>query len=243
LPANGNAWHPINAIVNEKTSLKAGKKGSKKAAMAQKTILRGVLDARVNDLEIAPKHWMAATAEGLFTSNNQGRSWSGGPVMGNKDLISVKSNGDLLIAATRTLVFFSSDNGIAWRRANLPPYITSIRALATTPDQQILIASREGAFRSSDAGLSWERSYNGLPDSNINSISYDGAGNRLLATSTATGVIFESTDGGRNWHRGPDAGYPLHSVNVVKGRFLAATPFDGVVLQPLNETESAAKLN
>ena len=239
LAANGSSWHPINAVINEKTSLRGGKKGSKKTQI----VSRSVLDARVNDIEITPKRWLAATSAGLFASTNRGQSWSGGPVMGNKDLVSVRSSGNLMAVATRTAVLFSTDNGIAWRRANLPSYVTSIRELAMTPDQQILIASREGAFRSEDSGLSWQRSYNGLPDANISSISYDEAGNRLLATSTVTGVIFESEDGGRNWHRGPDAGYPLHSVEVVKGRFIAATPFDGVVLQPINDTQSASRLN
>ncbi|MGH9528413.1 MAG: WD40/YVTN/BNR-like repeat-containing protein [Terriglobales bacterium] len=242
LPANGSLWHPINAVINEKTLFRTAKKGTRKTSMAQKVITRSALDARVNDIEIAPRRWMAATSVGLFTSANQGKSWSGGPVMGNKDLVSVRSNGTLVVAATRSSVLFSADSGVAWRAAKLPSYVTDIRELAITPDQQILIASREGAFRSSDSGLSWQRSYNGLPDANISSITYDDSGNRLLATSTATGVIFESEDGGRNWHRGPDAGYPLHSVEVVKGRFIAATPFDGVVLQPINET-NAASLN
>ncbi len=243
LPANSSSWHPINAIVNEKTLLRSGKKGSKKVSVAQKTITRSVLDARVNDIEISPRRWMAATTAGLFTSTNQGKSWSGGAVMGNKDLISVRSSGNLMVAATRTSVLFSTDSGVGWRLGNLPSYVTDIRELALTPDQQILIASREGAFRSADSGLSWQRSYNGLPDANISSITYDEPGARLLATSTATGVIFESEDGGRNWHRGPDAGYPLHSVEVVKGRFIAATPFDGVVLQPINDIQSASRLN
>lgn len=243
LPANGSAWHPINSVINERTIFTAVKKGPKKTSVARKVVSRSVFDARVNDIEIAPRRWMAATSAGLFTSTNQGKSWSGGPVMGNKDLVAVKSGGNLVVAATRTAVLFSTDSGMAWRRANLPSNVINIRGLAMTPDQQILIASGEGAFRSSDSGLSWQRSYNGLPDANISSITYDESGNRLLATSTATGVIFESEDGGRNWHRGPDAGYPLHSVEVVKGRFVAATPFDGVVLQPANETESASRLN
>ncbi len=242
LPPNGSSWRPINAIVNEKTSFKAAKKGAKKA-LAQKTITKSVLDAKVNEIEIAPKRWLAATSVGLFTSTNQGKTWTGGPVLGNKELVAAKSNGEVIVAATRTSVLFSTDNGADWQRANIPSYVTTIRGLAITPDQQLLIASREGAFRSSDSGATWERSYNGLPDANISSISYDESANRLLATSTATGVIFESEDGGKSWHRGPDAGYPLHSVNVVKGRFLAATPFDGVVLQPLNETESASRVN
>jgi photosystem II stability/assembly factor-like uncharacterized protein len=197
----------------------------------------------VSDIEIARKRWMAATSAGLFTSTNAGKSWSGGPVLGKVDLVSVKSNDELVVAATRTDVLVSTDSGMSWKQSSLPPYVMNIRGVTITPDQQILIASGQGAYRSSDSGLSWQRSYNGLPDSNISSISYDESGNRLLATSIATGVIFESVDGGRNWNRGPDTGYPLHSVSVVHGRFLAATAFDGVVMQPANETESASAMN
>jgi hypothetical protein len=80
----------------------------------------------------------------------------------------------------------------------------------------------------------------GLPDKDITSIVYDANGKRLLATSMQTGVIFESTDSGRTWQRGPDSGYPLRRVSVVHGRFLGATPFDGVILQPEGGSESAA---
>lgn len=243
LPASGSTWHPINTIINEKTSLRTVKKGAKNSAAAKPTVVRSTMDVHVSDIEVAHKRWMAATSAGLFTSSNAGKSWSGGPVMGKVDLVSVKSNGELVVAATRTDVLVSTDSGMSWKQSSLPSYVMNIRGVAITPDHQILIASGQGAYRSSDSGLSWQRSFNGLPDSNISSISYDESGNRLLATSIATGVIFESEDGGRNWHRGPDSGYPLHSVSVVHGRFLAATAFDGVVMQPANETESASATN
>src|SRR5712692_9853950 len=81
---------------------------------------------------------------------------------------------------------------------------------------------------------------NGLPSWDITSVSFDASHNRLLATSDATGVIFVSGDGGRSWQRGPDTGFPLRRVSVVGGRFVAATPFDGVVLQPDDGNISAA---
>ncbi len=243
LPANGSAWHPINTVINEKTALRTVKKGTKNTAVARTTAVRSTLDVHVSDVEIGRKRWMAATSAGLFTSTNAGKSWSGGPVMGKVDLVSVKSNDELVVAASRTNVLVSTDSGMSWKQSSLPSYVMNVRGVTITPDQQILIASGQGAYRSSDSGLSWQRSYNGLPDSNISSISYDESGNRLLATSIATGVIFESVDGGRNWNRGPDTGYPLHSVTVVHGRFLGATAFDGVVMQPANETESASAMN
>ena len=119
--------------------------------------------------------------------------------------------------------------------------MTSIRGVTVTPDSQIQIASREGAFRSSDSGATWEHILNGLPDKNISSISVDGSRKRLLATSMAAGVVFQSSDNGRTWHRGPDTGYPLRRISVVHGRYVAATPFDGVIVQPEHDESASAE--
>ncbi len=240
LEHNASEWRPANTILNEKVSYRTVKKGSKKVSVASKTATRSVLEAKVSDVEVTPKRWLAATSAGLFTSANDGKTWTGGPVMGKNDFVSVGANGELIVAATHTNVVFSNDGGSAWQQAALPNYLTSIRSVTVTPDAQILVASREGAFRSSDSGATWEHMMNGLPDKNISSISYDGKGKRVLATSNATGVVFESHDGGRSWRRGPDSGYPLRRVSVVQGRFMAATPFDGVILQPGNDSESAS---
>jgi photosystem II stability/assembly factor-like uncharacterized protein len=109
-----------------------------------------------------------------------------------------------------------------------------------TPDSQIIVASREGAFESADNGATWHHLLNGIPDKNISSVSYDEQSKRLLATSTETGVVFQSSDSGRTWHRGPDSGYPMRRISVVHGRYMAATPFDGVIAQPETESESAS---
>jgi photosystem II stability/assembly factor-like uncharacterized protein len=243
LDHNASEWHPINSVVNEKVSYRTVKKGSKKVQVSSKTATRSVLEGKVNDVEVGSKRWLAATSTGLFTSTNDGKSWTGGPVMGKNDFVSVAANGEMIVAATHTNVVFSNDGGGAWQQASLPNYLTSIRNVMVTPDGQILMASREGAFRSSDSGATWEHMMNGLPDKNVSSISYDHKGKRLLATSMATGVVFASQDGGRTWSRGPDSGYPLRRVSVVQGRFMAATPFDGVVAEPSDASESASASN
>jgi photosystem II stability/assembly factor-like uncharacterized protein len=235
LAHNASEWSPINNIINRTASSKA-KKGSKTA----KTEKRSILTARVSEIEITPTTWMAATSAGLFTSSNQGKSWSGGPVMGKQDFVSVQANGNLIALATRSNVLVSKDDGKTWQDSSLSSYVSSIRGVTITSDGTIMFASREGAFRSPNAGAGWEHMQNGLPDKNISSISYDEHDKRLLATSTETGVIFESEDSGHSWTRGPDTGYPLRHISVVHGRFLAATPFDGVVMQPENDDRSAS---
>ncbi len=245
LERNASQWRPINNIVTEKTParlVKVSAKG-KKGAKTVKTpavLVRYTLDARVSDVEVTPKRWLAATGAGLLTSTNQGKTWTGGPVLGKTDFVSVESEVDLIVAATRTNVLYSTNAGTSWQQAPLSSYITSIHGVTLTPEGEILVASREGAFRSSDSGATWEHVVNGLPDKNISSIAYDQGRKRLLATSTATGVVFESKDSGRSWHRGPDSGYPLRRISVVRGRFVGATPFDGVIVQPENEAESAS---
>jgi len=229
LRRNASTWTPINNIVEEK--------GSRKT----KTAVRSVLTAKVSDIEITPKHWLAATAAGLYVSSNDGQSWNGGPVKGQKDFVSVRADGELIAVATRSSVLTSTNGGASWQESNtLAPFVSSIRTLTITPDKQIMIASREGAFRSPNAGGGWEHMQNGLPDKNISSITYDQSSNQLLATSTETGVVFESQDNGQSWQRGPDTGYPLRRISVVHGHFVAATPFDGVVVQPDGDRSASA---
>jgi photosystem II stability/assembly factor-like uncharacterized protein len=239
LEPKASEWHPINNVVNEKVSFRSQTKGRKKVAVARKSVNRSVLSARVDDIEIVPGRWLAATSAGLFTSTNEGRSWTGGPVLGKLELVSVQASGNLLVAATRILVLLSTDSGTTWTQAALPSYLT-IRGVTLTPEGEILVAAREGAYRSSDSGATWGHMLNGLPDKNISSISYDRGSKLLLATSTATGVVFESQDGGLSWHRGPDAGYSLRHIGLLHGRFVAATPFDGVIVQPESEPQSAS---
>ena len=227
LPRHASDWTPINDVINHTA------KGAKSEA-------HSILTAHVSDVEITPTAWMAATSAGLFTSANQGKSWTGGAIMGKQDFVSVKADGKLIAVATRSDVLVSKDGGSTWQDSGLSAHVTSIRGVTITSDGQILFASREGAYRSPNGGAGWEHMQNGLPDKNISSISYDQSNQRLLATSTETGVVFESQDGGHTWTRGPDTGYPLRQVSVVQGRFLAATPFDGVVIQPDNDDHSAS---
>jgi photosystem II stability/assembly factor-like uncharacterized protein len=235
LAHNASEWSPINNVINRTASSRA-KKGSK----AAKVEIRSILTARVNEIEITPTAWLAATSAGLFASSNQGKSWSGGPVMGKQDFVSVQADGKLIALATRSNVLVSKDDGKTWQDSSLSSYVSSIRGVTITSDGTIMFASREGAFRSPNGGGGWEHMQNGLPDKNISSITYDQSNKRLLATSTETGVVFESVDAGHTWTRGPDTGYPLRHISVVHGRFVAATPFDGVVIQPENDDRSAS---
>jgi photosystem II stability/assembly factor-like uncharacterized protein len=238
LERNASEWHPMNVLLLE-SKLRTPRKGSRKAVTTA-TFQKSQLESRVNDLELGSGRWLAATTTGIYSSTDQGKTWKGGQILAQIDFVSVRAEGSTVVAATRSSVLVSNDSGATWKRAGLPSYVVSIRSAAIASDSQIMIAAREGAFRSGDGGATWEHVVNGLPGKDITSVSFDPTHQRLLATSDATGVIFESRDGGRSWQRGPDSGFPLRRVSVIGGRFVGATPFDGVVLQPENESISAA---
>src|SRR6267378_1780988 len=238
LAHNATEWHPMNSMVTEQT-VKTAKKGSKKAKTSTVIKKSGDLDARVNDLELGSQHWLAATSQGIYTSSDQGKTWKGGPVLGQKDFVSVRAQGPFMVATTRSIALVSNDSGATWKQTGLPSYLVGIRGSAMASDT-IVIAAREGIFRSADGGNNWEHVVDGLPSKDITSVSFDATHKRFLVTSDSTGVIFVSNDSGRSWQRGPDTGFPLRRVSVIGGRFVAATPFDGVVLQPDDGNISAA---
>ena len=234
------AWHPINNVVLEKTvertvKLKSGKTKTVKSTSSTRSVLEG----RVSDTDVASSRWFAATSAGLFSSKDQGKVWMGGPIAGQQDFVSVQAQEGLVVAATRSTVLVSQNAGATWQPAVLASYPINVRSVTVAPDGQVFVATREGAFHSADSGQSWNHVVAGLPDKDITSVTYDGSHKRLLATSGQTGVVFESSDGGSTWQRGPDSGFPLRRVSVVHGHYVGATPFDGVIAQPENEAHSA----
>jgi photosystem II stability/assembly factor-like uncharacterized protein len=225
LDQNGNSWRSSNNTI-------PGDKPVSRKSSGARIEVRSALDTRVNEVDVVGGRWLAATATGIFASSNSGKTWVGGAVLDRHDFVSVSSTGDLEVAATRSEVLISKNAGTEWYLSEVPPALVGIRGVTLTADGQILIASREGGFRSLDAGATWERMLNGLPARDISSIAYDQERKRLLATSMSTSFVFESTDGGRSWREGADSGYPLRRINVMGKRFVAATPFDGVIIQP-----------
>jgi len=190
LEHNASEWHAMNVVANPETKTVA-RKGSKKPVTTT-TYKKSELDARVNDVELDSRRWLAATTSGVYASTDLGKTWHGGRVLGQQDFVNVRSKGETIVAATRSSVVVSNDGGATWKQAGLPNYVVSIRSTAIGGEGQFLIASREGAYRSNDGGATWQHIVDGIPAKDITSVSFDSKHKRLLATSDSTGVIFES---------------------------------------------------
>ena len=233
----GTEWHPMNTVVveHEKTVVTRAKNG-KRLKKTVKTESKSELNARVTDIDVTPEKWFAATSDGLFYSTTRGRFWIGGPVLGQRDLIFVRAHGSTMVATTRHDIFVSNNGGETWNQASVGKFISKIHGVAITPDNEIWVASKEGAFHAVN-GTNFEHVLNGLPYHDLGAIAFDEHGKRLIASSDVSGEVFESRDNGHNWQRTSDSGWPIRSFSVVRGRVLAATPFDGVIAQPPSEAQ------
>jgi len=186
--------------------------------------------AKINDIEITPQEWFAATSAGLYTSSNEGKTWTRGTALGKLYLVSVRATSNEIVVASPRKVLVSAQGGNKWRTLRgLPAYINSIQSLAITRRKEIIIGSSQGAFRHLNAG--WARLQLGPSGKNISFVAYDESNQRLLATTADNTGIFESRDGGHSWRRDSDTGYRLRQLSLVGGRLVAATRFDGVILR------------
>ena len=233
--ASQERWSPIDRIANEKIVI-VRKATKTRKALTRKEVKTGILKARVTDIQVRDNKWIAASTQGFFTSSNLGRTWQGGTLAGHSDFTLIRTSSKLMAAAGRNFLLASVDGGENWYEAKLPKIITSINDVALAPDDSIWLACREGLYRSSDGGDNWQRLLK-LPVVNLSSVFYDAFSKSILVTAMESTEVFSSTDNGATWrHR--DSGWLLRTITEDRGKLVASTAFDGVVLEK-PATESA----
>lgn len=225
------SWRPINTVTVQK-QVRVPAKTKKGKATFRTEFVRSTFSGRVARLATTPTVWFAATSSGLFRSTDNGKTWQGGPILGNTSFLAVQVLDRNVVAATLGGIVVSKDGGSTWAKATVPIYVTAIYSATITPSA-VWIATREGALRSTDGGATWEHSLGGLPGRDIVGIDYDSFGGKLLATAR-TGHLFESLDGGNSWQK-IDSGWTVRNVASFKGKLLVMTAFDGLVMKRQSE--------
>jgi photosystem II stability/assembly factor-like uncharacterized protein len=187
---------------------------------------------RILGFDLSGDIWFAATNDGLFITRDHGRKWYNVPVEGEREFIAVArfSDGNVGVIGPKR-GYLSTDDGKTWSAMPLPQYVTGIYSLTQAGDGSLWMGTREGALQSSDGGKSWDHILGGLPARNVYVVRYDASGQRLLATAQHTHGVYESKDGGKNWHRTPDTGVSIRSALNFQGKLLAASSYNGLLLQ------------
>ncbi len=219
----------------------AGKSAAKKAESLHETPIPIAIAPRIRSLLITGKAWYAATNEGLFVSEDEGKKWYGQPVLGEMDLIGIQeTDTGTLAAASPTQAFVSNDAGKIWTPLTLPSYVTVVYNVAAALDGSLWLSTREGALHSTDQGKSWEHVLGGLPPREILSVHYDSGAQRLLATALHTRTVFESKDAGKTWQPSSASIVSIRAAMSYQGRILAATTHNGLLLEKSGHVAAAA---
>lgn len=185
--------------------------------------------------------WYAATTEGLFISKDHGRKWYGSMVQGESEFIAVNSltDGSVTLVAPKH-AYLSHDEGKTWSEMAIPKYVTGLYNLTQAGDGSLWLATREGALHSTDNGNTWEHVLGGLPPRNVYVVRYDAASRRLLATAQHTHGVYASGDDGKTWRLSPDTGVSIRVAMNFQGHLLAASSYNGLLLQQGTGTAETA---
>ncbi len=188
-------------------------------------------DGSVYGLATTDKSMLAITSIGLMTSEDNGQSWALAGVERSGDWRSIAAAKENVISASLHSVAFSADAGRSWSPMVLPEGLTLVGAVAVEPSGRLWIAGREGVYLSSDAGRTWTTPKN-LFVTSVNSLYYDEATSRMLVTTGGyTSILFivSLPDLKVTF---TDSGWNLRFARPMGDHFIAATMFDGLVIQP-----------
>jgi photosystem II stability/assembly factor-like uncharacterized protein len=237
--AKGASWSPRNTILN--TLVKTATEthgGTRVNVEKQVKDKRREMDSRVHSLDLSGVAWLAATSGGLYTSKDHGASWQGGPVMGAGEYLSVASHGSLLAAARQGGVVLSRDAGQSWMTMGVPAMLTRIHCVAFSGDGTVWVGAREGVYLSRDLGKTWLW-VNRFPLSDVDDLAYDAHLDKVLVSSRSSEEVFAVNPKSLAW-KYAKTGYRINRIRAVGDRLLAASMFDGVLIEPVAANQGTA---
>jgi len=191
---------------------------------------RQEMEGRVRALDLSGEAWLAATPGGVYTSKDKGESWQGGPVMGAGDYLAVAAHGTQLTAARKDGVVLSTDGGESWQPMGIPAMLTRIHAITFSADGTLWLGAREGVYFTHDLGKTWMWVHR-FPLTDVDALFYDAHLGRILVSSRTSDQVYAIDPKTLEW-KWAQTGYKIALVRAVGERLLAASLYDGVLVEP-----------
>lgn len=195
------------------------------------------MDGRVAALLTAGSNWLASTPDGVYRSTDHGKTWRG-PVLRGPNYFYLGKDGSALLASSYEVVWRSMNGGRTWIPLNRPVGLTQITAVTASPGGKIWIGGPQGVFWSGDNGAEWHP-IKDLPTNQIRSLAWNAGTHSVVVTSRITSIVYAINPDTLTW-KWFDTGWRLHAVHVMGGRLVAASPTNGVVVQPLEPGNGSA---
>jgi photosystem II stability/assembly factor-like uncharacterized protein len=213
------------------TASRQGKANGVEARIKAIAAETAAFDGSVYSIASAGDTLYAATSEGLLVSRSAGETWSKVEAVSARELLFVSVAKRVIVAGGLKSAMSSVDGGKTWAEMKLPEELTQVAAGAVDDTGAIWLGGREGIFVSTDDGITWA-TIKKLNIREVNSVYYDRASERVLVTaggkSTMVFAIHQTDRSVQFW----DTGWKLRFARPVGDHLIAATPFDGIVVQP-----------
>jgi hypothetical protein len=113
---------------------------------------------------------------------------------------------------------------------SLPTMLTRIHRVSFSSDGALWLGAREGVYFTRDLGKSWlwiER----LPFRDVDDLYFDAALGKVLVSSRASDQIYSIDPKSLAWTWAA-SGYHINLVRASAGRLVAASLYDGVLVEP-----------
>ena len=216
-----------NTARGKRLPREAGTSQSGENQEASQPVLDAIIYSLVSDGSYLT---FAGTTEGLLRSDDDGIAWA--PVatlhMGEVRFVAVEKN--VLLAAGLKRMSLSVNGGAKWSPIALPAALTQVSAVALDGQKNLWVGGREGVFYSPDNGATWKLVHN-LDIPQVDGIYFDRVGNRVLLTTSTSTMVFavQLPDYAvRYW----ESGWKLRFARPMGDHLIAATLYDGIVIQP-----------
>jgi hypothetical protein len=190
-----------------------------------------IFDGSVYAIATATDTVLAATSVGLLTSQDNGVTWVATGPEDSPDWRYLAAAKKYVVAASLHGVVVSSDRGVTWQPYPLPEILTQVAAVAVEPNGNVWVGGREGVFVSSTEGKTWEIP-KGLALNAINNIFYDDTTNRMTITTSGNASLVFTVLLPQRLVNFTDTGWTLRFARPMGDHIIAATLFDGIVVQP-----------
>jgi len=226
VPSNLKTAPAVGKTARQRQAIKKQTQAQAHTAVAGKSF-----DASVFGFVVTGDTMFAATSKGVLCSLTRGTTWTLVASIPVDEWRFVATSNSIVAAASLHALQLSVDAGKTWHELTLPTGGRQLSALAIDGDGTLWIGDRDSVYYSTNRGVSWQ-TLKGLFARNVNNIFYDAAANRVLVTTEgpetmAFAVALPSMK--VSWW---DTGWNLRFMRPVGDYLVAATLFDGIVVQP-----------